>query len=200
MKAPGIGRVADLTKARQRFVEMEDELWQEHWPRPPEALDLTSFAGTTRVYRWPGDGEPVVFLHGMGATGPLLVAATSSAFAGRDVYAIDTIGDVGRSEQREVIADAAGLATWLDETLAGAGLDRAHLAGTSYGGFLALNLASALAETGRIADPDRQRRARSLPLGPVHAVGDADAARRRWRHDGCGSGSHEPVRCSRTRA
>ena len=39
-----------------------------------------------------------------------------------------------------MIADAAGLATWLDETLAGAGLDRAHLAGTSYGGFLALNL------------------------------------------------------------
>jgi pimeloyl-ACP methyl ester carboxylesterase len=58
------------------------------------------------------------------------------------VYAIDTIGDVGRSEQRAVIEDAAGLARWLDETLAEAGLDRAHLVGTSYGGFLALNLAA----------------------------------------------------------
>ena len=118
---------------------MEDELWQEHWPHPPEALDLTSFAGTTRVYRWKGDGEPVVFLHGMGGTG-LTWSPYVSRLPGWDVYAIDTIGDVGRSEQREVIADAAGLATWLDETLAGAGLDRAHLAGTSYGGFLALNL------------------------------------------------------------
>jgi pimeloyl-ACP methyl ester carboxylesterase len=61
--------------------------------------------------------------------------------AGRDLYALDTIGDVGRSDQRAVIEDAAGLARWLDATLAGAGVERAHLVGTSYGGFLALGLA-----------------------------------------------------------
>lgn len=140
MKAPGIGTWRS-DEARRRFVEMEDQLWSEHWPRAPIALDVESFAGTTRVYRWPGDGEAVVFLHGMGATG-LSWSPYVERLAGRDVYAVDTIGDVGRSEQREVIADAAGLATWLDATLAGAGLDRAHLAGTSYGGFLALNLAA----------------------------------------------------------
>ncbi len=140
MKTPGIGKWRS-DAAHQRFVEMEDELWSEHWPRPPTALDLGSFAGTTRVYRWPGDGEAVVFLHGMGGTG-LSWSPYVERFAGCDVYAVDTIGDVGRSEQREVIADAASLATWLDETLAGAGLERAHLAGTSYGGFLALNLAA----------------------------------------------------------
>ncbi len=140
MKVPGIGKWRS-DEAHQRFLEMEAELWREHWPHPPEALDLESFAGSTRVYRWAGQGEPVVFLHGMGATG-LSWSPHVEPLAGWDVYAIDTIGDVGRSEQRKVIADAAGLATWLDETLAGAGLDRAHLVGTSYGGFLALNVAA----------------------------------------------------------
>ena len=62
--------------------------------------------------------------------------------AGHDVYAVDTIGDVGRSEQTALIADADDLSRWLDETLAGVGVEHAHLAGTSYGGYLALNLAA----------------------------------------------------------
>jgi len=140
MKTPGIGKWRS-DEARLRFVAMEDELWREHWPQPPEVLDVESFAGTTRVYRWRGDGPAVVFLHGMGGTG-LSWSPYVELLAGWDVFAIDTIGDVGRSEQRAVIEDAAGLARWLDETLAGAGLGRAHVAGTSYGGFLVLDLAA----------------------------------------------------------
>jgi pimeloyl-ACP methyl ester carboxylesterase len=62
--------------------------------------------------------------------------------AGRSVYAVDTIGEVGRSRQEVAVENAAALASWLDEVLAGLGLDEVHLAGTSYGGFLALNLAA----------------------------------------------------------
>jgi Alpha/beta hydrolase family len=123
--------------ARQRFIDVEDEFWRERWPVPPTALDVDSYAGTTRVYRWPGAGEPIVFLHGMGGTG-LTWSAYVERLVGRDLYAIDTIGDVGRSQQRAVIEDTAGLARWLAETLTGAGIERGHLVGTSYGGFLAL--------------------------------------------------------------
>ena len=140
MRGPGVGKWRSEA-ARQRFIEMEDELWREHWPAPPNALDVPTFAGTTRVYRWEGAGDAVVFLHGMGGTG-LTWSPYVERLTGWDVYAIDTIGDVGRSTQRAVIEDCQGLATWLDETLAGAGVDHAHLAGTSYGGFIALNLAS----------------------------------------------------------
>ena len=139
MKPP---RVAEWRSeaARQRFIEMEDELWRERWPEPPVALDVDSYAGTTRVYRWPGMGEPIVFLHGMGGTG-LSWSPYVEALAGRDLYAVDTIGDVGRSQQRAVIEDANGLATWLAETLTDCGIERAHVVGTSYGGFIALSLA-----------------------------------------------------------
>ncbi|HKE72010.1 MAG TPA: alpha/beta fold hydrolase [Acidimicrobiales bacterium] len=140
MKEPGISAWRS-DRARRRFVEMEDELWREQWPEPPAALDIDTWAGPTRLYRWAGAGEPIVFLHGMGGTG-LTWSPYVQRLAGRDVYAVDTIGDVGRSEQRAVIEDAAGLARWLGEALTGAGIERAHLAGTSYGGFLALALAS----------------------------------------------------------
>jgi pimeloyl-ACP methyl ester carboxylesterase len=120
---------------------MEDELWRERWPEPPEALDVESYAGTTRIHRWAGTGEPIVFLHGMGGTG-LTWSPYVERLAGRDMFAVDTIGDVGRSVQRVVIEDGAGLSRWLDETLTAAGIERAHLVGTSYGGFLALSLAA----------------------------------------------------------
>ena len=147
MKQPGIAEWRSEA-ARQRFIEMEDEFWRELWPDPPAALDVDSDVGTTRVYRWPGTGEPIVFLHGMGGTG-LSWSAYVERLTGRDLYAIDTIGDVGRSHQRAMIDDAAGLARWLEQTLTGVGIERAHMVGTSYGGFLALNLA--VRAPGRVA-------------------------------------------------
>src|SRR5690349_11776305 len=113
MTEPGIGRWRSEA-ARQRFVAMEDEFWHERWPDPPAPLDIDSFAGTTRLYRWAGRGDPIVFLHGMGGTG-LSWTPYIDRLAGRDVYTVDTIGDVGRSDQRAVIEDAAGLARWLSE-------------------------------------------------------------------------------------
>jgi pimeloyl-ACP methyl ester carboxylesterase len=139
MSLPGIGEWRSEA-ARQRFIEMDDKLWRERWPDPPAALDVDTYAGTTRVYRWHGAGEPIVFLHGMGGTG-LTWSPYVERLIGRDLYAIDTIGDVGRSQQRVVIEDTAGLSRWLAETLTGADIDRGHLVGTSYGGFLVLSLA-----------------------------------------------------------
>jgi len=137
---PGLSRWKS-DKAQQRFRAAEQELWDAGSHPAPDSLDIETWAGTTRVYRWPGSGEPIVLLHGTGGTG-LTWGRFIERLAGHEVYAVDTIGDVGRSEQRAVIPDAGGLARWLDETLAGSGIDRAHLVGTSYGGYLALNLAA----------------------------------------------------------
>lgn len=140
MKQPSISRWKS-EKAKQRFHGLEQQIWDDHGYRPPEPLDIATWSGTTRVYRWRGSGESIVLLHGMGGTG-LTWGPYVRDLADHDIYAIDTIGDVGRSEQAELIADAEDLARWLDETLANAGIERAHLVGTSYGGYLALNLAA----------------------------------------------------------
>jgi pimeloyl-ACP methyl ester carboxylesterase len=136
-------------KAEQRFRAVEDQLWKEAFPEPPDTVTVETHAGSTRVYHWPGTGEPTVLLHGMGGTSimwwvllsELAELTEGDGRDGRPVYAIDTMGDVGRSVHRLAFHDAADMARWLDETLAGLGLERAHLVGSSYGGWLALNLA-----------------------------------------------------------
>ena len=145
-----------------RFRAMEDELWAEQWPVPPQALDVVTAYGPTRVYRWPGEGTPLAFLHGMGATS-LAHTPYVKRLAGRACVGIDTIGDVGRSVPSAPIEDADGAAAWLDDTLGAAGIDGPHLVGTSYGGYLALNLSGPPSGAHRWADTHGARRLGTVP-------------------------------------
>ena len=120
----------------------------------------------------PGSGEPVVFLHGSGGTALTWSRVRRAVSTVAPRYAIDTIGDVGRSEQRVAVADAADLSRWLDETLARARPSSgAHLVGISYGGFLALNQAARRPSACPFAHADRPRWSRTAPLRPLHCVG-----------------------------
>ena len=126
--------------AERRFRKLEDELLADRFPDGVKTVDVDTKWGRTHVYRWPGSGTPVVFLHGMGGTGaswPQYV----ERLHGRDLYGIDTVGDVGRSVPAARMESRDDLAEWLDETLAGLGVEQAHLVATSYGGMLALDLA-----------------------------------------------------------
>ncbi|MFE0188437.1 alpha/beta fold hydrolase [Streptomyces sp. NPDC058989] len=112
-----------------------------------EELDVETTFGTTHVYRYaPADPAaasrtPVVLVHGAGSCSAMWYPNTAALSAERPVYALDTPGDPGRSEQREAIHQPERAAQWLDEALAGLGLDRVHLIGSSYGGWLVLNQA-----------------------------------------------------------
>lgn len=134
-----LGRWAN-PEAERHFRSMEDELWREAFPDPPQSLDVPTCVGLTHAYAWSGSGTPFVFLHGAGGTA-LEWFDYVEARDGRAAYGLDTIGDVGRSVQDEPLRDAAHLAQWLDETLAGLDVARAHLVGSSYGGWLSLNQA-----------------------------------------------------------
>ncbi|WP_407285562.1 alpha/beta fold hydrolase [Streptomyces sp. BP-8] len=110
-----------------------------------EELDVETAFGTTHVYRYaPADPAaaartPVVLVHGAGSCSAMWYPNTAALSAERPVYALDTPGDPGRSEQRESLHQPERAAQWLDEALAGLGLDRVHLVGSSYGGWLVLN-------------------------------------------------------------
>jgi pimeloyl-ACP methyl ester carboxylesterase len=119
---------------------MEDALWREATGPAPTEIDVHTSFGVTRAYRWTGDGTPIVFLHGGGMTS-VSWAPYAQALSGRDVYAVDVMGDAGRSEPTAWISCASDMAAWLDETLRGLGVERAHLVGHSLGGFVALSTA-----------------------------------------------------------
>jgi pimeloyl-ACP methyl ester carboxylesterase len=127
-------------RAQQHFRTLEAMLWHERFPTPPAAQDVATRFGSTRAYHWPGSSDPVVLLHGMGGTS-LMWAAAVGDLAAWDVYALDTMGDVGRSVPRAPFTDTADVAAWLDEAFEGLRIDSAHLVGSSYGAWMAMNLA-----------------------------------------------------------
>src|SRR5690348_3585366 len=113
------------------------------WPVPVEATDLTSDFGTTRVHACgPAAGPPLLLVHGGGATGTVWVNNVADLAATHRVYAVDVIGSPGRSVHNgREIRTPADIMTWLDTVYDGLGLERAALAGHSYGGWMALRYA-----------------------------------------------------------
>lgn len=142
---PDVGRfVSDAWRAR--YFAACDAVYALGTPASWEEDVETSF-GTTHVYRYdpedPAARErtPLVLVHGAGSCSAMWYPNTPALSAERPVYAIDTPGDPGRSVHRAPIHEPERAAQWLDETLAGLGLDRVHLLGSSYGGWLVLNQA-----------------------------------------------------------
>jgi pimeloyl-ACP methyl ester carboxylesterase len=102
-------------------------------------VDAGEYCGvrSTRAYHWPGAGPPLVLLHGAG-TSSLMWPYLIAELPGRDIVAVDVVGDPGRSLQTAPIDDAADLARWFEAALAGLGIERAHVVGASYGGYIAV--------------------------------------------------------------
>ena len=113
------------------------------WPGPVERLDVPSRFGVTRVNAiGPADAPPLVLLHGGGTTSTVWYANVGALSRTYRVYAIDAIGDRGRTVYSgEPIGTLADLMAWVDSCLTGLGLTRARLCGHSYGAWILLRYA-----------------------------------------------------------
>jgi pimeloyl-ACP methyl ester carboxylesterase len=112
-------------------------------PAYSESRDVATAFGTVRAYRFdgPSGGTPVLLLPGRNASAPMYAGNVPPLLERRTVYSIDLLGEAGLSVQDQPITGADDQAQWLDETLAGLRLDRAHLLGVSIGGWTATNMA-----------------------------------------------------------
>lgn len=137
-------------RARQEFMTIYDATLEARWPQRRTA-DVTTTFGTTRVMRdGPAtDGAPFVLLPGGGGNSLMWHGYIEPLTRNRPVIAIDPIGDPGASTQTKPFTSGQDLAAWLDEVLAALDVDRAHLVGASYGGWVALQ--HALHRPGRAA-------------------------------------------------
>jgi pimeloyl-ACP methyl ester carboxylesterase len=136
--------------ARDRSVAAYDAALRT-WPVSYEELNVqTRFGLTHLIACGPKSGSPLILLHGQEASATMWTYNIQALSTDRRVYAIDTIGDFGKSQPSRLPASRADYAAWLVDILDQLGLDAVDLVGISYGGFLALNLA--------LAHPERVNR------------------------------------------
>ncbi len=112
------------------------------WPVPYEERAIPSRFGSTYVVACgPRDAPPLVLLHGYWSTLTMWIPNVAELSRNHRVYAIDVMGQPGKSIPGEPVRSAADYVAWLTATLDGLRLDRIALVGMSYGGWLALNYA-----------------------------------------------------------
>lgn len=126
-------------KARDRFTTVYEKLAGRLWPPSSMDSDVVTSFGVTRVHRL-GSGDEIPFVLLPGSGGPALMwhAYVRRLTAARPVIAIDPVGEPGPSVQTRAIDSGDEWSQWLGEVLTALGVDRAHLVGTSYGGWIAL--------------------------------------------------------------
>jgi pimeloyl-ACP methyl ester carboxylesterase len=117
------------------------------WPVPYEEVEIPSRFGMTHiVVSGSKDAPPLVLLHGHMATSTMWLPNIADFSRGYRVYAIDVMGQPGKSIPNEPIRNAADYVAWLTATLDSLHLKRFSLVGMSFGGWLALNYAAAAPE------------------------------------------------------
>lgn len=125
----------------------------------------TRFGRTHALVSGPREGLPLTLLHGLG-TSATVWYKTIEAFS-RDfrVYALDTIGDAGRSvldNPADFPHTAHAYAVWLVDTLDELGIGKTNLVGLSYGGWIGLHFAR--------LEPGRVRKLAAI--SSVHALAE----------------------------
>ncbi|BCJ47446.1 carboxylesterase [Actinoplanes ianthinogenes] len=127
-------------RARDRFFTAYQDAVDRLWPAGSVDAEIDTTFGTTRVHRLgAGDDTPFVLLPGSGGPALMWHAYVGRLAASRPVIAIDPIGEPGPSVQTRAIDTGDEWSRWLGEVLTTLGVTRAHLVGTSYGGWVALH-------------------------------------------------------------
>jgi pimeloyl-ACP methyl ester carboxylesterase len=133
------------TRAGEAAYRAAYDAEMKSWPVPYEEIDLPSRFGTTHVIVCgPKAAPPLVLLHGYMATSTMWSINIAAFSKGHRVYAVDVMGQPGKSIPDEPICNAADFVSWLTATLDALGLDSVCLVGMSFGGWLALNYAVAV--------------------------------------------------------
>ena len=131
--------------SEKHFMQVFDAA-MKHWPDRSDLCVETDF-GPTMASAAGNESStqalpPLVILQGGGSTIAPWAEFVRSWSRERRIIAIDTLWEAGRSVQLQPVGNGSQAAEWLEQVLAGLGVERAHIAGYSYGAWLALNHAA----------------------------------------------------------
>lgn len=113
------------------------------WPVPYTGITLPTRHGDTFIIA-SGDetAPPLVLLHGSASNATAWIGDIEALSRHFRVYAVDTIGEPGRSVHNRPPWDGPAYADWLKDMLDGLQLEQAAVMGISQGGWTALKFAS----------------------------------------------------------
>jgi pimeloyl-ACP methyl ester carboxylesterase len=129
-------------EGRARYLAAYDAAVRA-WPVPYQELDIETRLGPTHVVASGREDAPPLILAPSFAGTPSVWRANAEAL-GRHfrIYAIDVIGQPGRSRALRKLEGRRDYADWLTDVMDGLGVARASIVGCSFGGFLALSQAA----------------------------------------------------------
>jgi pimeloyl-ACP methyl ester carboxylesterase len=128
-------------QGKEKFMAAYDALLR-NWPVPYESFDIPGRYGCTHVIvSGPQDAPALVLLHGAQATLTMWSANIADLSHEYRVYAVDVIGQPGKSIPNPAFTKRDDLIPWFTELLDTLKIGRANLVGMSYGGWFSLNYA-----------------------------------------------------------
>ena len=105
------------------------------WKVPHDSIDVKTGYGSTHInVSGPDDGYPLVLLHAAGLSSTVWFANIAELSTNHRVYAVDVIGDAGKSVADRLMKKRTDYAKWLREVFDGLNIERGYLLGHSYGG------------------------------------------------------------------
>jgi pimeloyl-ACP methyl ester carboxylesterase len=149
-------------EGRNRYLAAYDAVLRD-WPVPCEALELPTRLGPTHVIAsGPPDAPPLVLLPSFAGTATVWRPNVEALSRHYRTYAVDVIGQPGRSVTTRASLTRSDYADWLTDLLDALGVERASIVGCSFGGFVALSQAALTPE----------RVGRVVLISPVGAFAD----------------------------
>lgn len=142
MSTPPNTRRLYFTQTGHYTVQTHYTTMLNGYPVPHQSFYVpTRYGATHIVVSGRADNPPLVLLHGLGVHAMMWkpnIQALSQCF---QVYAVDVIGDSGRSAPTRPSMLDASYASWLADVLDELALPTVNLAGMSLGGWMALSTA-----------------------------------------------------------
>ncbi len=142
-KRRGVGYFTDV-EGRKIYLKAYDEVMGA-MPSSTAIHDINTSWGTVRAYEWlnweNSSEPPVVLLPGHSSGAPMWQKNMKGFTKNHTVYAVDALGDAGKSTQSVPLENIDAVTDWISETLDELCIKRAHVVGHSFGGGYAANFA-----------------------------------------------------------
>ncbi|MFD1019467.1 alpha/beta fold hydrolase [Thalassobacillus hwangdonensis] len=106
----------------------------------------TSFGKTHMLVAGPTDGKPLFIFQGGNCINPMTLSWFEPLIEKYRVYAPDTIGHPGFSDETRVSAKDDSFAKWIKELMDAVGVERCAMVGASYGAGIMMRMATFLPE------------------------------------------------------